>query len=292
MSSYLIPVHLIAMTKNSKDLSTNFRIDFLSLSLFTFSFQRCSSPHFALCDQLWNLQSAQCRLRLLFDPQLVSSVPNSSTDSFRIKMTPKNWSCSMQAGSCRIWKSHGSDLKSLGPKELRIQVFGICECSITPYIPGDIRESWTCFVWENRDLIASKSDVGVPHNMPDKKQFEDAASRLGISRDSHVVFLDSTGVFSSPRAAFTFKVGCPSPQLLSHFTGFLSFHFSFNFFFPFLFSLALQSWQSFNFRWRFTSLGSREIIIRYQDSISRQPSQYWRKGKEISTNFQWTIVCY
>ncbi|GAA6019877.1 hypothetical protein JCM11491_004851 [Sporobolomyces phaffii] len=55
------------------------------------------------------------------------------------------------------------------------------------------------------DLIASKSDVGVPHNMPTKSQFEDAASRLGISRDSHVVVYDSTGVFSSPRTAFTFK---------------------------------------------------------------------------------------
>lgn len=55
------------------------------------------------------------------------------------------------------------------------------------------------------DLISSKSEVGVPHNIPKKRQFEDAASRLGISRESHVVFLDSTGVFSSPRAAFTFK---------------------------------------------------------------------------------------
>ncbi|BGP25638.1 thiosulfate/3-mercaptopyruvate sulfurtransferase [Rhodotorula toruloides] len=55
------------------------------------------------------------------------------------------------------------------------------------------------------DQIASKSDVGVPHNMPSVSQFEDACSRLGIKRDSHVVVYDTVGVFSSPRTAFTFK---------------------------------------------------------------------------------------
>lgn len=57
-----------------------------------------------------------------------------------------------------------------------------------------------------RDQIASKSDVGVPHNMPSVSQFEDACSRLGIKRDSHVVVYDTVGVFSAPRTAFTFKV--------------------------------------------------------------------------------------
>ncbi|BGP71427.1 hypothetical protein NBRC10513v2_004803 [Rhodotorula toruloides] len=55
------------------------------------------------------------------------------------------------------------------------------------------------------DQIASESDVGVPHNMPSASQFEDACSRLGIKRDSHVVVYDTVGVFSSPRTAFTFK---------------------------------------------------------------------------------------
>ncbi|TKA55576.1 hypothetical protein B0A53_02754 [Rhodotorula sp. CCFEE 5036] len=55
------------------------------------------------------------------------------------------------------------------------------------------------------DQIASTSDVGVPHNMPSVAQFEDACSRLGIERDSHVVVYDTVGVFSSPRTAFTFK---------------------------------------------------------------------------------------
>ncbi|CEQ42813.1 SPOSA6832_04677, partial [Sporobolomyces salmonicolor] len=55
------------------------------------------------------------------------------------------------------------------------------------------------------DQIASKSDVGVPHNIPSQAIFEDACSRLGIARESHVVVYDSTGVFSSPRTAFTFK---------------------------------------------------------------------------------------
>ncbi|GAA6032099.1 hypothetical protein NBRC10512_000406 [Rhodotorula toruloides] len=56
-----------------------------------------------------------------------------------------------------------------------------------------------------RDQIASKSDVGVPHNMPSVSQFEDACSRLGIKRDSHVVVYDTVGVFSSPRTAFTYS---------------------------------------------------------------------------------------
>ncbi|BGP63422.1 hypothetical protein NBRC10512v2_004768 [Rhodotorula toruloides] len=55
------------------------------------------------------------------------------------------------------------------------------------------------------DQIASKSDVGVPHNMPSVSQFEDACSRLGIKRDSHVVVYDTVGVFSSPRTAFTYS---------------------------------------------------------------------------------------
>lgn len=45
--------------------------------------------------------------------------------------------------------------------------------------------------------------------MPSVAQFEDACSRLGIERDSHVVIYDSVGLFSSPRTAFTFKVGSP-----------------------------------------------------------------------------------
>ncbi|GAA5994242.1 hypothetical protein JCM11641_001759 [Rhodosporidiobolus odoratus] len=54
------------------------------------------------------------------------------------------------------------------------------------------------------DQIASTSDVGVPHNIPTKELFEDACSRLGIGRESHVVVYDTQGVFSSPRAVFTF----------------------------------------------------------------------------------------
>ncbi|GAA6010820.1 hypothetical protein JCM10207_005861 [Rhodosporidiobolus poonsookiae] len=57
----------------------------------------------------------------------------------------------------------------------------------------------------HQDQIASTSPLSVPHNMPTKELFEDACSRLGISRESHVVLYDSTGVFSSPRGAFTFK---------------------------------------------------------------------------------------
>ncbi|GAA6058226.1 hypothetical protein NBRC10513_007923 [Rhodotorula toruloides] len=55
------------------------------------------------------------------------------------------------------------------------------------------------------DQIASKLVVGVPHNMPSVSQFEDACSRLGNKRDSHVVVYNTVGVFSSPWTAFTFK---------------------------------------------------------------------------------------
>ncbi|BGP41340.1 hypothetical protein JCM10450v2_005383 [Rhodotorula kratochvilovae] len=55
------------------------------------------------------------------------------------------------------------------------------------------------------DQIASTSERGVPHNMPQKALFEDACSRLAIRRDDHVVLYDTVGVFSAPRTAFTFK---------------------------------------------------------------------------------------
>ncbi|GAA5999497.1 thiosulfate sulfurtransferase [Rhodotorula paludigena] len=81
------------------------------------------------------------------------------------------------------------------------------------HMPASQRSAWAEYrhkrihgaaFWDV-DQIAGKSDVGVPHNIPSVEQFEDACSRLGIARDSHVVVYDTVGVFSSPRTAFTFK---------------------------------------------------------------------------------------
>lgn len=57
------------------------------------------------------------------------------------------------------------------------------------------------------DIIATKGDAvrNLPHMLPTPEIFADACSRLGISPDQHVVVYDSKGVFSAPRAAFTFK---------------------------------------------------------------------------------------
>lgn len=45
----------------------------------------------------------------------------------------------------------------------------------------------------------------LPHMMPSPEVFAKYASMKGIGRDTHVVCYDSLGVFSSPRAVFTFK---------------------------------------------------------------------------------------
>ena len=75
--------------------------------------------------------------------------------------------------------------------------------AVSPF-PTSLLASLTCIL--SRDQISSPNDVGVPHNIPTKELFEDACSRLGIEREDHVVLYDTQGVFSSPRAAFTFKV--------------------------------------------------------------------------------------
>ncbi|BGP17457.1 hypothetical protein JCM10213_003260 [Rhodosporidiobolus nylandii] len=61
------------------------------------------------------------------------------------------------------------------------------------------------------DQISSPSPSPAPtapgHDIPSKELFEDACSRLGISRESHVVLYDTHpgGFFSAPRGAFTFS---------------------------------------------------------------------------------------
>lgn len=68
-----------------------------------------------------------------------------------------------------------------------------------PRLPGAFR-------WDV-DQIATRgpSVRGLPHMMPDPPTFAKACTRRGIcSQEDHVVCYDSTGLFSSPRLAFTF----------------------------------------------------------------------------------------
>ncbi|PWN27373.1 Rhodanese-like protein [Jaminaea rosea] len=68
-----------------------------------------------------------------------------------------------------------------------------------PRLPGALR-------WDV-DQVATRgpSVRGLPHMMPDPPTFARACTRRGIcSQEDHVVCYDSTGLFSSPRLAFTF----------------------------------------------------------------------------------------
>jgi len=55
------------------------------------------------------------------------------------------------------------------------------------------------------DEIASPSELGLMHMMPNETVFADACENLGIYPSSHVVIYDTHGVFSSPRALFMFR---------------------------------------------------------------------------------------
>ncbi|KAG9049056.1 hypothetical protein FS837_011329 [Tulasnella sp. UAMH 9824] len=55
------------------------------------------------------------------------------------------------------------------------------------------------------DVVASDHPLGLKHMMPTGEIFAKACEDIGVSPTSHVVFYDSHGVFSSPRALFMFK---------------------------------------------------------------------------------------
>ncbi|PPQ90459.1 hypothetical protein CVT25_014977 [Psilocybe cyanescens] len=55
------------------------------------------------------------------------------------------------------------------------------------------------------DDIASPSELGLKHMMPDRQTFSLACGRLGISPSTHVIIYDTHGVFSAPRALFMFR---------------------------------------------------------------------------------------
>ncbi|OCF37254.1 thiosulfate/3-mercaptopyruvate sulfurtransferase [Kwoniella heveanensis BCC8398] len=58
---------------------------------------------------------------------------------------------------------------------------------------------------EVADLALESNPHGLGHMLPTKEVFIEAARKLGIQDDTHVVLYDTIGIFSSPRAAYTFK---------------------------------------------------------------------------------------
>ncbi|RXK37700.1 thiosulfate/3-mercaptopyruvate sulfurtransferase [Tremella mesenterica] len=55
------------------------------------------------------------------------------------------------------------------------------------------------------DLNKETNPLGLGHMMPTGEKFAEECGKLGIERSSHVVLYDTMGIFSSPRAAYTFK---------------------------------------------------------------------------------------
>ncbi|CAO1615556.1 unnamed protein product [Sympodiomycopsis kandeliae] len=67
-----------------------------------------------------------------------------------------------------------------------------------PRIPGALR-------WDVDEVATKGAEVlNLPHMMPSSKIFAQYAESKGIDTESHVVCYDTHGIFSSPRAAFTF----------------------------------------------------------------------------------------
>ncbi|WVQ72825.1 hypothetical protein IAR50_002385 [Cryptococcus sp. DSM 104548] len=56
------------------------------------------------------------------------------------------------------------------------------------------------------ELAVDKNPLSLGHMLPSKERFQEELERLGVERDTHVVVYDSVGVFSSPRALYTFKI--------------------------------------------------------------------------------------
>ncbi|KAL4399098.1 thiosulfate sulfurtransferase [Malassezia pachydermatis] len=67
-----------------------------------------------------------------------------------------------------------------------------------PRLPGAL-------FWDIDNIVTrGESVMNLPNMMPSTSMFADAAGKHGITRDTHVVVYDRQGIFSSPRAAFTF----------------------------------------------------------------------------------------
>ncbi|TIA71476.1 hypothetical protein E3P89_02289 [Wallemia ichthyophaga] len=69
--------------------------------------------------------------------------------------------------------------------------------------------------WDLDKIASNHPDGFVGHMLPSPAIFASACSQLGIERTSQVLLYDTVGVFSAPRAAFTFRaMGHPNVAVL------------------------------------------------------------------------------
>lgn len=70
--------------------------------------------------------------------------------------------------------------------------------------------------WHHDKNADMTHPLKLSHMLPDAQTFAQACASLGITRDTHVIFSDVHGVFTSPRAAWTFKCyGHPNVSVLN-----------------------------------------------------------------------------
>ncbi|KGB74980.2 mitochondrial import inner membrane translocase subunit TIM10 [Cryptococcus deuterogattii R265] len=70
-----------------------------------------------------------------------------------------------------------------------------------PRIPNALRFDLD----EVAELSVDKNPMSLTHMLPSAERFKKELERLGINKDTHVVLYDTIGVFSSPRALYTFR---------------------------------------------------------------------------------------
>jgi len=106
-------------------------------------------------------------------------------------------------------------------KSDKINNLKVLDCSW--FLPTDPRKAAELYSVEripnsqffSIDEVADKSS-DLPHMLPDEKDFIKHMKSLNIRKGDHIVCYDRMGVFSAPRAWFTFKVfGCPSVYVLN-----------------------------------------------------------------------------
>ncbi|KAK8858678.1 hypothetical protein IAR55_002907 [Kwoniella newhampshirensis] len=70
-----------------------------------------------------------------------------------------------------------------------------------PRIPGARRFDLDAVA----ELEIDKNPLSLTHMLPTGKRFAEECQKLGIRDETHVILYDTVGIFSSPRAAYTFK---------------------------------------------------------------------------------------
>ncbi len=82
----------------------------------------------------------------------------------------------------------------------------------TWYMPGFPEKAYDQFlnnripgaVFFDIDAISDKS-IDLPHMLPTEEFFANSVGSMGIKNDDHIVIYDQLGIFSSPRAWWTFR---------------------------------------------------------------------------------------